>query len=117
MAARVAAIALLTAIWAHALLDFGGAGTADFFARWVHDAVFVVAALGCLAHAAAERRGRLPAAALGVGLLLVAVGDLIYSMAPDLTRFRFRRYRTRSSCGAARARNSTRRRSPLSSAS
>jgi two-component system cell cycle response regulator len=80
----VAAIALLIAIWAHALLDFGGAGTADFFARWVHDAVFVVAALGCLAHAAAERRGRLPAAALGVGLLLVAVGDLIYSMAPDL---------------------------------
>jgi two-component system, cell cycle response regulator len=80
----VAAIALLIAIWAHALLDFGGAGTADFFARWIHDAVFVVAALACAAHAVAERRGRLPAAALGLGLLLVAVGDLIYSLAPDL---------------------------------
>ena len=79
----VAAIALLIAIWAHALLDFGGAGTADFFARWIHDAVFVVAALACAAHAVAGAPGPLPAAALGLGLLLVAVGT-IYSLAPDL---------------------------------
>jgi two-component system cell cycle response regulator len=80
----VIAVALLAAIWAHALLQFGDAGTADFFARWVHDAVLVVAGLACVADAVAERRRRLPAAALGVGLLLVFVGDLIYSMAPSL---------------------------------
>jgi two-component system, cell cycle response regulator len=50
----VVGAALLAAIWAHALL------------------------------AIATPRRRLPAAALGTGLLLVAVGDLIYSMAPDL---------------------------------
>jgi two-component system cell cycle response regulator len=80
----VVGAALLAAIWAHALLAFGDAGTADFFARWMHDAVFVVAGLACVADAIATPRRRLPAAALGTGLLLVAVGDLIYSMAPDL---------------------------------
>ena len=43
--------ALLAAIWAHALLGFGGAGTVDFFGRWMHDAVILVAAVGCLAGA------------------------------------------------------------------
>jgi two-component system, cell cycle response regulator len=76
--------ALLTLIWAHALVAFGDAGTADFFARWMHDAVFVVAGLACVAHAAATPGRRLAAGAIGAGLLLVAVGDLIYSMAPDL---------------------------------
>jgi two-component system, cell cycle response regulator len=80
----VVGIALLVAIWAHALLQFGDAGTADFFARWMHDAVLLVAGSACVADAVAERRRRLPSAALGVGLLLVLVGDLIYSMAPDL---------------------------------
>jgi hypothetical protein len=80
----VTGLALLTAIWAHALLGFGGAVTADFFARWAHDAVFVVGALACLAQAAAERRGRLAAGSLGLGLLLVTVGDVIYSLAPNL---------------------------------
>jgi two-component system cell cycle response regulator len=76
--------ALLTLIWAHALLAFGDAGTADFFARWMHDAVFALAGIACVAHAATTPRRRLAAGATGVGLLLVAVGDLIYSMAPDL---------------------------------
>jgi two-component system cell cycle response regulator len=76
--------ALLTAIWAHALLQFGGPGTADFFARWMHDAVFVVAGLACVAHAVFSPRRRLAAAATGAGILLVTVGDLIYSMAPNL---------------------------------
>jgi two-component system, cell cycle response regulator len=80
----VLGIAVLAAIWAHALLAFGDAGTADFFARWMHDAVFVLAGLACLADALTARRRRLPAAALGAGLLLVTVGDLIYSMAPNL---------------------------------
>jgi two-component system cell cycle response regulator len=80
----LAGLAMVTAIWAHALIGFGDAGTADFFARWVHDAVFVTAALACAAQAVAAPRGRLAAGALGLGLLLVTVGDLIYSMAPDL---------------------------------
>jgi two-component system, cell cycle response regulator len=80
----VVGAALLAAIWAHALLAFGDAGTADFFARWMHDAVLVVAGLACVADAISTPRRRLPATALGTGLLLVAVGDLIYSMAPDL---------------------------------
>jgi diguanylate cyclase len=50
----------------------------------MHDAVFVIAGLACLADAVAEPRRRVPAAALGAGLLMVAVGALIYSMAPDL---------------------------------
>jgi hypothetical protein len=48
--------ALLVAIWAHALIGFGGPGTQDFFGRWMHDAVFLTAAVGCLA--AAIRAGR-----------------------------------------------------------
>jgi len=80
----VLGIALLGAIWAHALLGLGGPGVDDLFARWLHDAVLVVAGLACVADALAARRRRLPSAALGVGLLLVFVGDLIYSLAPDL---------------------------------
>jgi hypothetical protein len=47
----VIAGALLVAIWAYALIRFGGGGTEDFFGRWMHDAVIVVAALGCAAGA------------------------------------------------------------------
>jgi diguanylate cyclase (GGDEF)-like protein len=80
----VLGIALLGAIWAHALAQFGGPGMADFFARWVHDALFVTAGLACVAHAIVSPRRRLAAAASGAGLLLVTVGDLIYSFQPDL---------------------------------
>jgi diguanylate cyclase (GGDEF)-like protein/putative nucleotidyltransferase with HDIG domain len=80
----VVGIALVVAIWAHALLAFGDAGTADFFARWMHDAVFVVAGLACVADAVSTPRRRLAAGAMGAGLLLVTIGDVIYSMAPDL---------------------------------
>jgi two-component system cell cycle response regulator len=80
----VVGAALLAAIWTHALLAFGDAGTADFFARWMHDAVFVVAGLACVAHAAATPGRRLAAGATGAGLLMVAIGDTIYSMAPNL---------------------------------
>jgi two-component system, cell cycle response regulator len=80
----VVGAALLAAIWAHALLQFGDAGTDDFFARWMHDAVLLVAGSACVVDAFGTRRRRLPSAALGAGLLLVLVGDLIYSMAPDL---------------------------------
>jgi two-component system cell cycle response regulator len=80
----VVGIALLVAIWAHALLQFGGPGTADFFARWMHDALFVTAGLACVADAVASPNRRLASAATGTGLLLVTVGDLIYSLQPDL---------------------------------
>ena len=80
----VVGAALLAAIWAHALLAFGDAGMADFFARWIHDAVFVVAGLACVAHAATTPGRRLAAGATGAGLLMVAIGDTIYSLAPNL---------------------------------
>ena len=77
-------IVLLTAVWAHAGTEFGGGSTADFFARWVHDAVIVLAGLTCIANGLADRRRRVAWCALGVGLLLDAVGDLVYSLQPDL---------------------------------
>jgi two-component system cell cycle response regulator len=76
--------ALLVAIWAHALIGFGGPGTQDFFGRWVHDAVILAAAVGCLAGAVRGGADRLAWSVLAAGLLATAVGDLIYSMAPDL---------------------------------
>jgi two-component system, cell cycle response regulator len=76
--------ALLVAIWAHALIGFGGAGTQDFFGRWMHDAVILAAAVGCLAGAIRGGADRLAWGVLATGLLATAAGDLIYSLAPDL---------------------------------
>ncbi|MGZ4280245.1 MAG: hypothetical protein ACXVVU_26710, partial [Solirubrobacteraceae bacterium] len=76
--------ALLLAIWAHSLIGFGGPGVQDFFGRWMHDAVVVGAAVGCLAGAVRSRSSRLAWGVLAAGLLATAVGDLIYSAAPDL---------------------------------
>ena len=75
---------LLAAIWVHALSGFGGAGTVDFFGRWMHDAVILFAAVGCLAAAIPRGSDRLAWCALGAGLLASLTGDLIYSLAPDL---------------------------------
>jgi len=76
--------ALLVAIWAHALIGFGGAGTADFFARWMHDAVIFAAALACLVGAVARGSDRLAWSALSAGLLATLAGDIVYSLAPNL---------------------------------
>ena len=75
---------LLVAIWVHALSGFGGAGTVGFFGRWMHDAVILVAAVGCLPAAIPRGSDRLAWCALGAGLLASLTGDLIYSLAPDL---------------------------------
>jgi two-component system cell cycle response regulator len=75
---------LLVAIWAHALSGFGGAGAVDFFGRWMHDAVILVAAVWCLAGAIPRGSDRLAWCALATGLLATLTGDLIYSLAPDL---------------------------------
>jgi two-component system cell cycle response regulator len=76
--------ALLVAIWAHALIGFGGAGTTDFFGRWMHDGVIFAAAVGCLASAIPRSSDRLAWCALGAGLFASLTGDVIYSLAPDL---------------------------------
>ena len=76
--------ALLGAIWAHALIGFGGAGTVDFFGRWVHDAAILVAAVGCLMGASRPGSDRVAWCALGAGLLCSLVGDIISSLAPNL---------------------------------
>jgi two-component system cell cycle response regulator len=80
----VLAGALLVAIWWHALSGFGGVGTDDFFARWMHDAVIVAAALGCAMGAVRSGPDRLAWGVLCAGLLATAAGDFIYSMAPNL---------------------------------
>jgi two-component system cell cycle response regulator len=80
----VMAAVLLGAIWTHALTGFGGPGTQDFFGRWMHDAVILAAALGCLAGAIPRGSDRLAWGALAAGLFATAAGDFIYSMAPDL---------------------------------
>src|SRR3954454_3194504 len=76
--------ALLAAISAQALTGFGGAGTLDFFGRWMHDAVIFVAAVGCLAGAVRGGRDRIAWLALSAGLFANLAGDVIYSLAPDL---------------------------------
>src|SRR5690349_13621497 len=78
------AAALLVAIWAHALTGSGGPGAEDFFARWMHDGVILASAAACLSAAASRGACRLAWGALGVGLISMAVGDFIYSLAPDL---------------------------------
>jgi two-component system cell cycle response regulator len=77
--------ALLGAIWAHALIGFGGPRTVDFFGRWGHDGVILTAAVVCLSCAMTRGSARLAWLALGVGLLANLTGDLIYSLAPDLS--------------------------------
>ncbi|MEA2135854.1 MAG: hypothetical protein QOC68_3763 [Solirubrobacteraceae bacterium] len=76
--------ALVAAIWAHALTGFGGAGTADFFGRWMHDGVILAAAVGCLVSAIPRSSDRLAWGALSAGLFASLTGDIIYSLAPDL---------------------------------
>jgi two-component system cell cycle response regulator len=76
--------ALLLAIWAHALIGFGGPGVQDFFGRWMHDAVILAAAAACLTSAIRGGSARLAWGVLAAGLLATAAGDLIYSAAPDL---------------------------------
>ena len=50
------AAALIAVIWAQALTGLGGPGAVDFFGRWMHDAVILAAAVGCLV-GATRRRG------------------------------------------------------------
>jgi len=71
-------------VWAHALTGFGGEGTVDFFGRWMHDAVILVAAVGCLASALRRGSDRLAWYALSAGLFASLAGDIVYSLAPDL---------------------------------
>ncbi len=77
-------IALLAGMWAHALFGVGGVAADDLFATWVCDGIVFTAAASLLWRAARVRRGRLAWGAIGVGLLLHGVGDVIYSTAPDL---------------------------------
>jgi two-component system, cell cycle response regulator len=76
--------ALTAATWVHALSGFGGATIDELFARWIYDAIILGAAVTLLWCALSRVGGRLPWAALGVGLALHGVGDILYSAAPDL---------------------------------
>ena len=78
------AICLLAAQWIHALSQIGGPAAADFFGRWVYDAIIVLAGGACVSRAAAHRQARTAWAILGVGLLSFGVGDVLYSLAPSL---------------------------------
>ena len=76
--------ALVAATWAHALLGFGGTAADELFARWIYDAIILSAACVLLWRAWARPAGRIPWLALGIGVLLHLIGDVMYSAAPDL---------------------------------
>ncbi len=62
------------------LAELGGAGLEDFTGRWVYDAVVLGAALVVLARAARRPAERGAWLALGVGMLLWALGQTYYSV-------------------------------------
>ena len=55
------AICLLGAQWIHAVSQFGGPAMADFFNRWVYDAIILLSGLACVARGftSADRPGLL----------------------------------------------------------
>ena len=77
------AICLLAVQWAHAAFEFGGPGTADFFGRWMYDAIVTLCAVASLA-CGMRRPVRGTWLLLGAGLLSKAIGDVIYSLAGNL---------------------------------
>src|SRR6185312_5222040 len=79
-----AALCMLALQWAHAVSGFGGAGTADFFGRWMYDGIVTVCAVALLA-CGFRRPVRGTWLLLAAGLLSKAVGDLIYSQAGSLS--------------------------------
>jgi diguanylate cyclase (GGDEF)-like protein len=75
---------LLASIWVQALTGVGGETTADFFARWVYDGVFLAAVGVCVVVAIARPDRRLASGLLAIALLSSLVGSVIYSLAPDI---------------------------------
>jgi two-component system cell cycle response regulator len=82
--ALAAGAALAGAMWVHALTGFGGAGTDDFFSRWIYDAITLASAVTLLWCGAVRPKARLPWAALGIGMALKLAGDVGYSFEPNL---------------------------------
>jgi two-component system, cell cycle response regulator len=78
-AAIGALFALLAAYAAVILWTLGSEGLQDFFGRWIYDAVVLGAAALVLLRAALDPRERGAWLALGVGLLLWALGQTYYS--------------------------------------
>src|SRR4051812_50134713 len=76
------AVALLVAIWAHALIRFGGPGTEDFFSRWMHDSVIVVPAIACLVRGLSRGADRMAWRALAARLLAGPPGGPVFSLPP-----------------------------------
>jgi two-component system, cell cycle response regulator len=70
---------LLVAYAVVTLGSLGGSGFQDFFGRWVYDAVVIGAAMGVLARSILISTERTAWLALGVGLLLWALGQTYYS--------------------------------------
>jgi two-component system cell cycle response regulator len=79
-----AGAALAAAMWVHALIGFGGAGTDDFFSRWIYDAITLSSAATMLYCAVTRPETRVPWAALGIGMALKFLGDVLYSFEPNL---------------------------------
>jgi two-component system cell cycle response regulator len=85
-AALPLALALLTATWAHVAVGFGGPAVADVFSRWVYDVVMLLAVVALVGGAAPSRpAARMSCAVLAGGLFAHLAGDVVYSMAPDLS--------------------------------
>ena len=79
-----AAAVMLAVQWAHAVTGFGPQSTDDFFSRWMYVAIVVTSGLAVLSSGLRRRPIRKSWCAFGAGLISVAIGDVIYSLAPNL---------------------------------
>jgi diguanylate cyclase (GGDEF)-like protein len=77
---------LLAAQWIHAVTEFGDQSVADFFSRWVYVAIVVASGSAVLLTAMRRRPVRKSWCAFGVGLISLAIGDVIYNLAPNLDK-------------------------------
>src|SRR5262249_39933090 len=78
------ALCILAVQWVHAVLQFGGAGTSDFFGRWTYDAIGFLSGAALLSSGLRGRPVRGAWVVLGIGLLSKTLGDVIYSTASAL---------------------------------
>ena len=75
---------MLAVQWGHAVTGFGPQSTDDFFSRWMYLAIVVSAGLAVLSSGLRRRPIRKSWCAFGAGLISVAIGDVIYSLAKAL---------------------------------
>jgi two-component system cell cycle response regulator len=81
--ALAAGAALAIVAWVYTAAESGNRHWQGISSTWIYDAAFFAASLGCLAVAIGRPERRIIAGALGTGMLLFSLGNVIYSLAPD----------------------------------